>query len=240
MNGKATIAGRIAFATFAMAKLWRGTFALIGIAAWFFTQSRLASRGFPGAIGDGFHVILNPLTAWLAHHALAANALLIVTSAFIDGLGGYLLLCGVVGTTIRPLLGLFLLFGLRQLCQGLVALPAPPGMIWHDPGIPSVLVTYETGNDFFFSGHTAIAVYGAMELWRYPSRWLKAAAALVAAIEILTVLVLRAHYTMDVLTAILAAYWLSSVVLRLAPFCDDWLARSLSNPLATNRWRKPR
>ena len=39
-------------------------------------------------------------------------------------------------------------------------------MIWHDPGFPSFLVTYHVANDFFFSGHTAIAVFGAIELSR--------------------------------------------------------------------------
>jgi len=34
-------------------------------------------------------------------------------------------------------------------------------MIWHYPGFPSLLVTL-CRNDFFFSGHTAIAVFGAM------------------------------------------------------------------------------
>lgn len=204
----------------------RAALAFLGIAAWFATQSLLASRGFPEGIGDALHVFLNPLTQWLAHHDLAANVLLIVTSAMIDGLGCYLLLAGVMGSTVRPLLGLFLLFGLRQICQALIALPAPPDMIWRYPGLPSLLVTYETGNDFFFSGHTAIAVYGAMELWHYPRPWLKLAAVFVAAIEILTVLILRAHYSMDVFTAILAAYSVSSVAARLAPLCDGRLARS--------------
>ena len=37
-------------------------------------------------------------------------------------------------------------------------------MIWRSPGVPSLLVTYGTSNDLFFSGHTAIAVYGSLEL----------------------------------------------------------------------------
>jgi len=48
--------------------------------------------------------------------------------------------------------------------QAVCALPPPPNMIWHYPGFPSLLVTYHVANDFFFSGHTAIAVFGAIEL----------------------------------------------------------------------------
>lgn len=227
MNGSVTIAGLKNSAT---VKLWRGIAALIGIAAWFATQSLLASRGFPEGIGDGLHALLNPITQWLARNESAANLLLIVTSAVIDGLGAYLLVSGVMGPTIRPLLGLFLLFALRQLCQALIALPAPPDFIWRYPGFPSLLVTYETGNDFFFSGHTAIAVYGAMELGHHRRTWLKRAAVAMAAIEIFTVLVLRAHYTMDVFAAILAAYWAFSVAHKLAPSCDRRLARLSSEP----------
>jgi len=229
MNRGAEMATHFFSQTNAMTKISRGAIALIGIAAWFVTQSLLASRGFPEGIGDGLHIFLNPLTEWLAHHDGAANIILVVTSAVIDFLGCYLLFTGVMGTTVRPLLGLFLLFALRQLCQALIALPAPPNMIWRDPGVPSLLVTYQTGNDFFFSGHTAIAVYGALELWRYERPWLKFASVLIATIEALTVLVLRAHYAMDVFTAILAAWWVSSVAGKLAPFCDAWLVSSLSS-----------
>ena len=208
-------------------KIARAAIALIGVVGWFFTQSLLASRGFPAGIGDGLHILLSPLTQWLATHNNVADLLLIVTSAIIDVLGCFLLFSGVTGPSIRPLLGLALLFALRQVCQALIALPPPPQMIWHNPGMPSLLVTYETGNDFFFSGHTAIAAYGAIELSRFERRWLKVTAVLIATIEALTVLVLRAHYTMDVLTAVLAAFWVSSVAAELALCCDRWLARAL-------------
>ena len=66
---------------------------------------------------------------------------------------------------------LLILYALRQICQGLCALPPPDGMIWRRPGIPSLLVTYGTATDLFFSGHTAIAVFGCIELahWRADS-----------------------------------------------------------------------
>jgi hypothetical protein len=216
----------------------RATIALIGVAAWFVTQSFLASRGFPEGIGDGLHIFLGPLTEWLAHHDHAANLLLVVTSAVIDLLGCYLLFSGVMGSTVRPLLGLLLLFALRQVCQALIALPPPPTMLWRDPGVPSLFVTYQTGNDFFFSGHTAIAVYAALELSRYQLRWLKVTAVSIAAIEALTVLVLRAHYSMDVLTAMLAAICASSIAARLGDPCDTKLATWSIHSAIVTPWRK--
>lgn len=206
----------------------RALFALVAIAVWFATQSLIGSRGFPEGIGDKVHLWLTPATAWLAQHSEVANVLLIVTSAIIDTLGLLLFLSGILGQSVRPLLGLLILFILRQLCQALIALPPPEGMIWRYPGWPSLFVTYGTANDFFFSGHTAIAVYGAMELARFRNRWLTIAGAAIAAIEALTVLVLRAHYTMDVLTAILAAACAMKVAHQVAPACDRMLASGRS------------
>ena len=56
--------------------------------------------------------------------------------------------------------------------QACVALPAPTDAIWHYPGFPSLLVTYGVANDYFFSGHTAIAVLAATELARPAARGL--------------------------------------------------------------------
>jgi membrane-associated phospholipid phosphatase len=97
-------------------------------------------------------------------------------------------------------------------------------MIWHYPGFPSLLVTYHVANDFFFSGHTAIAVFGALELARFRKSWLTAAAAMIAVFEIITVLVLRAHYTMDVFTGIVAALWVARFSERVSPRIDQFLA----------------
>lgn len=203
----------------------RAAIAILGVGVWFASQSLLGSRGFPEGIGDGVHLFLAPITQWLGDHDQAANLLLILTSAVIDLLGCFVLLSGIIGPSVRPLLGLIILFLLRQICQALIALPLPDGMIWRYPGFPSLFVTYNTANDFFFSGHTAIAVYGAIELARLRRRWLTLSAILVAAIEALTVLALRAHYTMDVFAAIFAAAWASDIAARLAPSCEEMLSR---------------
>ena len=79
-------------------------------------------------------------------------------------------------------------------------------MLWRNPGVPSLLVTYGVGNDYFISGHTAIAVLGAIEIARIGPLWLGITAGVVALLEATTVIVLRAHYTMDVLAAACAAW----------------------------------
>ena len=201
----------------------------IGLAGWYATQAWIARRGFPeGRIGDRVHDWTAPIHRSLLENPRRANALLIVTSAIIDLLGIFLVLRAILGPTIRPFLGLVLLFGLRQACQGLCALPAPEGMIWRDPGFPSLFVTYGTTSDLFFSGHTAIAVYGSLELARWGGAPAAAAGAAIVLVEATTVLVLRAHYTMDVFAGAVAALWVSGVAALAAPTVDAWLARVAS------------
>jgi hypothetical protein len=195
------------------------------LALWFWTQSLIGGRTAPASgIGDSLHNLTAGLNTYFSQHSGAANALLIVSSALIDAIGFFLLGRWLFGGSVRPFLGLFTLMALRQVMQALCALPAPPNMIWHYPGFPSLLVTYHVANDFFFSGHTAIAVFGALEISRLRRNWLTIAAVLVVLFEIATVLVLRAHYTMDVFTGIVAALWVSTISERVAPRLDRLLA----------------
>jgi hypothetical protein len=197
----------------------------IALVIWFWTQSLLAKRALPASgVGDALHTLTAGLNTFFYHSPAAANALLILSSALIDGLGIFLLLRWLFGPSVRPFLGLVLLLGLRQIMQALCALPAPPNMIWHYPGFPSALVTYNVGNDFFFSGHTAIAVFGGIELARLGKRWLTVVAVGIVFFEIATVLILRAHYTMDVFTGLLAALCVARICTIVSPRIDAWIA----------------
>jgi hypothetical protein len=196
-----------------------------GLVLWFLTQRLLAARMPEGAgIGDRTHDWSAPLHAWLAARPRAADAVLIASSAAIDLLGVWLLGSALLGPSIRPFLSLFALYLARQVCQGLCSLPAPPGSIWRHPGFPSLLVTYGTTHDYFFSGHTAIAVLGAIALVAAGPPWLGALGVAVAVLEAAVVLVLRAHYTMDVVAAAFAAWCAWSAGGVLAPAVDRWLA----------------
>jgi hypothetical protein len=209
---------------------WRGLllrFAVTGIALviWFWTQSLIGHRSVPSTgIGDALHNLTAGLNSYFSRSPAAANALLIFSSALIDALGLFLLGRWLFASSVRPFLGLVLLLGLRQILQALCALPPPPNMIWHYPGFPSLLVTYNVGNDFFFSGHTAIAVFGAIELAKLGKRWLTSLAVVIVIFEIAVVLVLRAHYTMDIFTGFIAALWVADVSKKLSPYLDAGLS----------------
>jgi hypothetical protein len=200
---------------------------IAGLAAWYYTQSLIGQRTLTdGDIGDGILEATSDIHQFLLTNEHWRHGLLVASSAVIDLLGLFLLASALFGQTFRPFLGLLMLFALRQMCQGLCALPAPDGMIWENPGFPSLLVTYGVSTDLFFSGHTAIAVYGACELARLGKSWVWLGL-LVALFEASTVLVLRAHYTMDVFTGAVTALYVNTLAAWLAPHVDRWIARLL-------------
>lgn len=199
---------------------------VVGLGIWFLTQHLITFRPTgTGLIGDGIHSLTWRCNRYLNEHPRAADWLLILSSLGIDALGLFVFFQSIFGPSVRPFIGLMFLFILRQLCQAVSALPIPEGMIWRSPGVPSLLVTYGVANDLFFSGHTAMAVYGATELGLWGGTTWAIIGGLVALFEITTVLVLRAHFTMDVyagaVTAALAT-WVSFVV---GPAIDQWITR---------------
>ena len=196
----------------------------VGVALWFWTQAVIAKRApkvaYEEPLADGIHVLTERIHRRYVTNVAAGNRLLIISSLVIDLLGAYLLASAVFGESFRPFLGLAMVFALRQICQALCPLPAPSGMVWRYPGVPSILVTYGTVNDLFFSGHTAIAVYGAATLAERCGFWGLTLGLVIALFEAITVLVLRAHYTMDVFTGIICALWVYSFSGQIASHVD--------------------
>jgi membrane-associated phospholipid phosphatase len=214
--------------------LARSVVVAVGLGLWFFTQSLIGSRplspeddlvGIPLSRGDALFNLTKPINAYLHANPRAADALLIASSAVIDALGLWLIATSIFGPTMRPFVGLLLLFALRQLTQALCVLPTPEGMIWRYPGFPSLLVTYNVANDFFFSGHTAIAVFAATQMARRRKPILLGLGIALAIFEVATVIVLRAHYTMDVIAGAVAALWAAHAADYIGPRLDRVLAR---------------
>jgi membrane-associated phospholipid phosphatase len=192
--------------------LGRTTIIGLSLVVWFWTQSLIGHRAAGHGIVDKVHEFTQPLNDYLQAHPQSANALLIASSLVIDCLGIFLIGASIFGRTLRPFVAMLLVFGMRQLCQWLCTLPPPEQMIWRDPGFPSLLVTYGVTNDLFFSGHTAIAVLGAIELYRLcPRVSVLVASCGIVIFEVSTVLILRAHYTMDVFAGAMAAIVASGV-----------------------------
>jgi hypothetical protein len=199
---------------------------VVGLAliVWYWSQKLIGSKGAGiSGIGDGMHRLTARWHRYFLNHEKSANVALVVSSMGIDLLGISLIAASIFGKTFAPFVGILIVFGLRQISQLCCTLPPPPGIIWRDPGFPAVLVTYGVGNDFFFSGHTALAVLAAIEICNFAPGWIGVAAICLAAGEAAIVLVLRAHYTMDVVTGAFAAWLASDLAGRITPSIDGWL-----------------
>lgn len=209
--------------------LIRVAIVIASLGMWFWSQAllsrRIAAPSAGGAIGDGIHRLTAKWNRALLQNRKRADRLLIASSMVIDAVGIWMLATSVLGPTMQPFLGLMMLFGLRQICQAFCALPPPQGMIWRNPGFPALLVTYGTSEDLFFSGHTAMAVFGAMCLGSAFGPIGIIAGAVIALFEISAVLVLRAHYTMDVFAGAVTALYVHHLAWQIAPSLDHWIAR---------------
>lgn len=208
---------------------------MICLALWYETQSMIASAGkieldrADSYIFDRLHRWMNPYHDYLLKHPDIADLLIFASSLSIDLVGIFMLVASIFGPTVRPFFGIIFVCMLRQLCQMLVTLPSPENMIWRDPEfLPSIFVTYDTENDFFFSGHTAFAVIASTEFVRMiPAKHLswKIIACLLGwmfvAFQAGTVLLLKSHWTLDVLCGAIAGRYACLVSRRYCHYVDD-------------------
>lgn len=179
---------------------------VLALAFWYLSQWWLSRfrRNLP-ANYDAVHEWTKKLNAYFAIHKKSCNVLLITSSFIIDALAIFIVAISIWGPSFRPFVALVVLFLFRQISQGLVTLPIPEGNLWYDPGVPSLMVTYGISNDLFFSGHTALAVLGGLELMHMGYFPLKILAFFIVIYQALVVLILRAHWTADVICGYFAA-----------------------------------
>jgi hypothetical protein len=162
-------------------------------------------------------VMTEPINRYLNEHIRVADRWLIASSLLLDQLGVLVLLCGIVVSSLRTCLGVGIVIVVHQICRALIVLPPPVGSIRRDPGFPSIFVNYEASNNMFLSRRTALALYGALALAGLAATWLTAIAVVVVLVQVVSVVVLRTHYTMDVLAGAFAALFASSLATILMP-----------------------
>jgi hypothetical protein len=202
---------------------WRVGLVAVSVVLWFLAQAWLGRRPPMDSLaaGDAAHRLTAAAHSALHRHPQRANALLAGSSLLIDLATLKIIYDSVFGPSFAPFAGLAVLFALRLAVQATCALPRPEGIIWRSPGVPSLFVTYGVSNDLFFSGHTALAVYGALHLAQQGSLpWVLLAGAFVL-FESATVLILRAHWTADVYAGAVTALWVHGCVTPfLGPIVD--------------------
>jgi len=160
-------------------------------------------------VQDKLFELLEPITRWLIAtpgNEGWRNAFQILDSALIDivflGTLGYWIF---YGKSSRLIVVYALFYGIRAVIQQLFYLPFPDMYWWYDPGFPSLVVPYGRGSDFFFSGHSGFVLICFMEWRRLGFKKLKWFCGAVLALTVLTLLVYRIHYIIDIFTGVFFA-----------------------------------
>jgi hypothetical protein len=205
--------------------LARAFFIFAGLLFWHGTQHLIGTRTDtdPTRITDKIHIWLENWNKKLAKNDRAVRWLLITSTFLLDMLGLQMMLNTIFGPSTRPFIAMLLVCILRQVNQNISAFPTPKGILWRETGVPSIIVSYSVATDFFFSGHTAMAVLGCYELSYYELPWLNVAAVIVAIYEMFTMLLLRAHWSADVYTGFITALWAGIAAQSIAPSFDKFL-----------------
>ena len=191
-------------------------------AAWLSTQALLEKhRGFVPVVIDHTHQALAGVNLFLHTHPTLSNVILAASSFEVDLAALSMVSFFFTQRKSRPLLALWITLIMRQLCQSAFSIAPPPGMIWHYPGFPSIVVTYSTSSDFFFSGHMALATLLAAELTAHrAARWKQGVAWVVIGLQALVILSMRFHYVTDVVTGFLAAIAATQMANKIGAWVD--------------------
>lgn len=198
----------------------------IALVVYHLVQIALSYRSMPLCkIVDQLHLFFLPVNHFIFIHKLLGNVLLALMNGILDSLTILIFVITLWKRDIRPFLILTIFFTLRQGLQMMVQLPLPEQTIWHYPGFPTLLQTYEISNDFYFSGHTGTSLLAALELSYFGKRWLTLFGFSLFVFEAIMVIVMQIHFTMDVFTAIMTVCCFERFSFQIAPSLNRLLAK---------------
>ncbi|CAI2372888.1 unnamed protein product [Moneuplotes crassus] len=148
------------------------------------------------------------------------------------------------GKTWRLPIVMTLFYLTRLIIQKLFLMKFPEGYLWDNPGFPSLTVPYGKTNDFFYSGHVGGAVIMILEFRERAKeekhqwlifRILQAFAIITVILQILLMIFLRSHYTIDLFAGALAAHYFFILVSDWMPFINTVVCRLKKKEDRTSR-----
>jgi len=179
----------------------------------------------PDCIEDSGHDLTGELNDYFGNHETARHILEIVASFCMDMTFIMLIVLFLAKLyTMRPLIALIILFFVRALIQRMFQMRQPDGHYWDYPGFPSLTVPYVADrNDFFYSGHVGTAVVVALQYRQEKFYKISYVIGFVAVFEGFILIVLRAHYTVDIVVGAFFGHLFCTFATFLAPFIDPYI-----------------
>jgi hypothetical protein len=154
---------------------------------------------------DFAHNLLYPITNWLTDpsHHLTRDLLLILFCLSIDAIFLGTFLYWIYHETGSRFLAAMLCFGIgKAISQYLWLLPVPQEVYWVSPGIPSIVVSFGSIGEFFFSGYTGFLIICMKELKKLGFHRTSKLIGGFTVYAVFILLVLRANYSIDILTSL--------------------------------------
>eukprot|EP00742_Colponemidia_sp_Colp-10_P002050 GILJ01002190.1.p1 GENE.GILJ01002190.1~~GILJ01002190.1.p1 ORF type:complete len:340 (-),score=34.15 GILJ01002190.1:193-1212(-) len=168
----------------------------------------LASDISVDCMTDKLHDWTSGLNTFFTSNIGSRNALLIVASGAMDLILFLVFIRWVVvGDSSRPVFSLIMLYSTRAIIQNLFLMKFPKGYSWGYPGFPSLAVPYAATSDFFYSGHVGFAVICSLELRAQGFTSAYIFGMLVVVLEAFTMIVLRGHYTIDLIAGLIFGHY---------------------------------
>ena len=163
----------------------------------------------------------------------------IITSSFLIDLNLVILSLRFLfyAHSTRIVLLIFVFYLVRTFVQRIFFVQFPQHYIFLYPGFFSIAVPYTPSNDFFFSGHVGICTFFFLEFSQDQKTALQGLALVTILLNMFTLLVMRAHYSIDLAVGIVVAHYLY----RLSLLMEEKL-RTVSNPIMSMcfTWKKAR
>jgi hypothetical protein len=97
----------------------------------------------------------------------------------------------------------------------------PEGFLWGYPGFPSITVSYLKTNDFFYSGHCGLPIILLCEFKLLKMKFMSLFCIFTFLIEAFAMLVLRGHYSIDIITGAIFAHYIWEITKNYIYLIDD-------------------
>ena len=120
-------------------------------------------------------------------------------------------------------------YTVRAAVQGIFLMGFPENYIWDYPGVPSLTVPYYRTADFFYSGHVGIMTFCALENYNSGYYKLMVLSVIATLFEFFVMVVLRAHYSIDLISGVVFAHYIWILSGRASKYIDSWLGYKVYN-----------
>lgn len=125
------------------------------------------------------------------------------------------------GITWRLMLACAVFYLFRALVQNVWFVEKPPGYNWAFPGYISIYVGYGSTADFFYSGHVGICILHHLEFKAIGWYTLSYFSIFVMFVQAFTMVALRSHYSVDMISGALFAHYIFILSERYS-YLIDW------------------